>query len=964
MSLNTSFRSVIPVANDDTSTYFVSLQPVTCGKTDAKFVSANLTFQPSTQTLSVNKSPVVYSNTRSIFNLTTQPTPPTNPGVGDLWYDTSTDIQFEYVFDGVNYQWVDVTSPVIPGKVEFVYKSAIALANANIVYAQADTVNNYSNIVQITVNTTNYTDGTTIYWRDIGTANNITRQFPRFLDNANSGNATIYNNTNTVTRIAIDDSSKFKNINTYLQLGFYSCASFNNLLTVSNSVSMIDNSYNYTIEYLIVGGGGGGGTNGGGGGGAGGVLTGAVCVDSRTANATMNVIVGVGGSGKPAGPACANFNSTAGGNSAFIGSGTLAPINLVAIGGGYGGNFLNCNPGKPGGFGGSGGGGAGWNTNGVTITNFGLGQPGQGFPGGQLVTGTCGSSGGGGGGAGGTGTGMPPTPNFGGGAGGVGYTWPLNGVSYGGGGGGGASRQPAQTSAVGGNSPTSVFGLGGAPFGGGVGGGSRVLPAPLIPTNPVNGTPGTDYRGGGGGGSAIAPSPLINAAASGNGGKGVVILAIPNGYYTPEMSAGANSTSTSTCGSKTLLTYLANNTFYGTRAGYTAQFLAVGGGGGGGGGNVNAGGGGGGGAGGLISGQVKLWPGTTYTISVGTGGYGGNGANTPGDGSSSSVGLSGNNSTISVLGTTIYTALGGGGGGALTKPGINITPTVRSVTAPELSGVGGGSGGGGISWNDCTLRYKYGAGGIATGSPGVGVAGTQGYPGAPGAQIGYGPSFAIDYGAGGGGGAGGKANTYADYGAITECYNFPVNWSAGLPGGVGYTWPITELTYAGGGGGAAGLFYSTAGMPTVPGPTFPTALGQFAGGNWPNPGPNSFGVGGAPGGGGLGARTGVKRCGLAQYGGGPFQGTPGTHGRGGGGGGSSAAPTNGVCSGPSAPIAASTSFVGGSGGPGTVIFAIPTPNYPGTAPGATVTTPPAAPGMTVLTYVGSFGSPNTFTYIA
>jgi hypothetical protein len=36
-----------------------------------------------------------------------------------------------------------------------------------------------------------------------------------------------------------------------------------------------------------------------------------------------------------------------------------------------------------------------------------------------------------------------------------------------------------------------------------------------------------------------------------------------------------------------------------------------------------------------------------------------------------------------------------------------------------------------------------------------------------------------------------------------------------------------------------------------------------------------------------------------------------------------------------------------------VIIAVPTPSYPGSAPGASVSTPPAAPGMTVLTYTTS-----------
>jgi hypothetical protein len=46
-------------------------------------------------------------------------------------------------------------------------------------------------------------------------------------------------------------------------------------------------------------------------------------------------------------------------------------------------------------------------------------------------------------------------------------------------------------------------------------------------------------------------------------------------------------------------------------------------------------------------------------------------------------------------------------------------------------------------------------------------------------------------------------------------------------------------------------------------------------------------------------------------------------------------------------------LTGGSGGSGRVILSIPTPKYPGSAPGATVTTPPAAPGKTILTFTSS-----------
>jgi hypothetical protein len=40
-----------------------------------------------------------------------------------------------------------------------------------------------------------------------------------------------------------------------------------------------------------------------------------------------------------------------------------------------------------------------------------------------------------------------------------------------------------------------------------------------------------------------------------------------------------------------------------------------------------------------------------------------------------------------------------------------------------------------------------------------------------------------------------------------------------------------------------------------------------------------------------------------------------------------------------------------------VILAVATPVYPGSAPGAAVSTPPAAPGYTVLTYT----NPGTYT---
>ena len=555
MSLLKPFRSVIPVANNDTSTYYVSMQPVACGTTSAKFVSANLTFQPSTQTLAVNKSPLIYSNTRSIFNLTTSPTPPLNPKVGDLWYDTSTDIEFEYIFDGVNRYWVDISSPVIPGTVQFVYRTASGAANANILYALADSVNNYSNVIEFSVNTTNFTDGTTIYWRDIGTANNsqanLLTPIIRFAGAANSGNLVIINNSNTLSRIAIDDGGLFlPNVTTNLQIGFYSCASFINFIGASNAVPIIDNSipnYPFPMTYLIVGGGGGGGGTGsnsgtaaGGGGGGGGFRT-ATGPSLVGLGFPFQIIVGSGGTG---GGITGTGTAGNGQNSLIVTPPTSmgeSALQLIAFGGGGGGypaGLLGAS---------GGGGGGGQRASGVTGSASGgtagpacptsyfpnqFGNPGgAGGPSTVPNAGTTRASGGGGGGGGANTAGssgdagsVQPTSPSGitgglGGAGGAGRLFPHTGLSYAGGGGGAGGRS---------NRP----GFPGAGGSGGNGGGGQGAPG-CSPTATA-GTPGT---GGGGGGNGTAGGSVSTGSA---GGPGTVIIIVP----TPSAPRIANRTGT------------------------------------------------------------------------------------------------------------------------------------------------------------------------------------------------------------------------------------------------------------------------------------------------------------------------------------------------------------------------------------------------------------------------------------
>ena len=303
-------------------------------------------------------------------------------------------------------------------------------------------------------------------------------------------------------------------------------------------------------------------------------------------------------------------------------------------------------------------------------------------------------------------------------------------------------------------------------------------------------------------------------------------------------------------------------------------------------------GGGGGGAGGVLTGSTTVVVGTSYPITVG------------GGGGSATIG---NNSSFNVL---TY-AVGGGAGGS--NGGTNPVFPSYYAGAGFTGGAGGsGGGGGGAGINTNNLFYApapaiYGPASVGGGGGGSGNA--QGSPGGAAGLSGYYKtlvSSANDWqgtGLGGGGGGGGYNGSGGSGGAgswpTTPNPASPTGQpspggvsGAGGNGGGGYTYPINGLVYAGGGGGSSGS------PPSVPGLT---GAANGTGGS---------GIGGN-GGGGAGATN---------------------RGSGGGGG---------------------TLGSGGLGGSGVVVLAVPTPNYPGSAPGAVVSTPPAAPGMTVLTYTSS-----------
>ena len=259
----------------------------------------------------------------------------------------------------------------------------------------------------------------------------------------------------------------------------------------------------YSIDFLVVAGGAGGGGGGyGGGGGAGGFRTSTQATGIGT---VITVTVGDGGAG--VGP---SNRGGSGSNSSISGSG-LSTITSAGGGGGGGTGF------GTGGNGGSGGGGIGIGNLAGGAGNTPSTAPSQGNNG---ANGTSNNNGGGGGGAGEAGN----TDGVNHGGDGASSSITGSAVIYAGGGG-----------ALGQASP----GLNGP--GGDGGGGNAGSP----------GVAGTVNTGGGGG--------ALNIGTSGAGGKGVVILSMPDASYSGT-TTGSPTVATGVSG-KTVLTFTGSGSY-------------------------------------------------------------------------------------------------------------------------------------------------------------------------------------------------------------------------------------------------------------------------------------------------------------------------------------------------------------------------------------------------------------------
>ena len=285
-------------------------------------------------------------------------------------------------------------------------------------------------------------------------------------------------------------------------------------IPVDDGAVALETPQGYNIEFLVIAGGASGGRGtGGGGGGAGGYRTSTQFVGNGT---TITVTVGDGGALKTG----SNANGDNGSDSSISGSGLTT---ITSTGGGGGGSVTH------GANGGSGGGGA----DEAAGYQGGLGNspstsPSQGNDGGTKNSAPyVGQAGSGGGGAGAVGADGIYSPEAGG-NGGDGTASSITGssVTRGGGGGGGVYIGTRSS--------------GGA---GGGGAGGQTAPGPY-------GVPGTANTGGGGGGSENT---------SGAGGKGVVILSMPDADYSGT-TTGSPTVATGVSG-KTVLTFTGSGSY-------------------------------------------------------------------------------------------------------------------------------------------------------------------------------------------------------------------------------------------------------------------------------------------------------------------------------------------------------------------------------------------------------------------
>lgn len=453
----------------------------------------------STSTRARRVADLITSGGGSGSPVTVSETAPSNPSVGDQWFNSNNLKMYVYYSDGTNQSWV-ITNVTGMDGADATGVGATTYADYAAFPSSGNTTGDFA--IALDTKTLYIWDGTE--WDRVYTGPNET---PEWVTEPNSQYITT---ASTPVNISVEatDPEGFpivysydtnpsnqtlatitnNNDGTFTATPTGSFGDFvlrikatDGVISSARTTTVLISSPPTSIEYLVVGGGGGGGGWAGGGGGGGGVLTGTLSVSTSTA---YNITVGAGGAGAIAG----TYPSTW-----YHGYDTTFDT-LTAYGGGGGGGF-GAAPLNGGVNGGSGGGAS------YSIT-AGTGVAGQGYAG-SSQSGNY--YGGGGGGAGGAGTGSN---------GGPGIEWPASSGNYYGGGGG-----------AGGGYITAGSGGSGGGGDGGAGAKSSLQD-------------GIANTGGGGGGAHTSSSTGSSQQGGGNGGSGVVIIRYPSTYLDAASTTG------------------------------------------------------------------------------------------------------------------------------------------------------------------------------------------------------------------------------------------------------------------------------------------------------------------------------------------------------------------------------------------------------------------------------------------
>ena len=450
-----------------------------------------------------------YNSTKGVWKadkdaIAVSDTPPSNPEIGALWFDSSVAKTYIYYNDGSSSQWVQLNpSGGSDGADGAAGADATGDGESPIIYTEPPT---------------------DITFATDGTASTVQMQAVDPEGTAITYGIAYANSTNARPAQLASDTTINQSTGTYTFTPSTSMSDEGNFkarLSASDGIQTTTRFVNFALAfplsgtYLVVAGGGGGGTGvSGGGGGAGGLLY--STNHAFPLNTQFTVVVGNGGAAKSG-----NGDGNPGFDSSISGSGFTT---LTAIGGGKGGGMRAGTPTAAELAGGSGGGGSGYTNSGTVTGPGGNATTGQGNPGGEGRYLAGPGYGGGGGGAGQAGGNYnDATPALGG----DGLQYSISGTPtyYAGGGGGGGY-----------NSAGAAGGLGGGGTGGYRYGGGGVS---------ANATANT---GGGGGGGA-------DGGTSGAGGSGIVIIRGPNTYS----ATGSNYTET-TDGSDKIWTFTSDGT--------------------------------------------------------------------------------------------------------------------------------------------------------------------------------------------------------------------------------------------------------------------------------------------------------------------------------------------------------------------------------------------------------------------